>query len=133
MTASPSRASGRHSEATAKKQRQSLQRQKRFWKSLPLQAVSRGRSGLLLLGLLTYSAMTQGQWCRLKGNKALTGCVMNIIEEINLQEDGAKFRRCDLHIHSFGGSYEVTDSSMTPQNIIDLAIENKLEIIAITD
>ena len=58
---------------------------------------------------------------------------MNIIEEINLQEDGAKFRRCDLHIHSFGGSYEVTDSSMTPQNIVDLAIENKLEIIAITD
>ena len=58
---------------------------------------------------------------------------MNIIEEINLQKDGAKFRRCDLHIHSFGGSYEVTDSSMTPQNIIDLAIENKLEIIAITD
>ncbi|MFZ3122866.1 MAG: PHP domain-containing protein [Thermodesulfovibrionales bacterium] len=58
---------------------------------------------------------------------------MNIIEEINLQEDGAKFRRCDLHIHSISGSYDVTDSSMTPQNIVDSAIEDKLEIIAITD
>ena len=58
---------------------------------------------------------------------------MNIIEEINLQEDGAKFRRCDLHIHSMSGSYDVTDSSMTPQNIVDSAIEDKLEIIAITD
>ena len=58
---------------------------------------------------------------------------MNIIEEINLQEDGAKFRRCDLHIHSISGSYDVTDASMTPQNIVDSAIENKLEIIAMTD
>lgn len=48
---------------------------------------------------------------------------------------GAKFHRADLHIHSFGaeGSYDVTDATMTPQNIVDTAIAKSLSIISITD
>lgn len=48
---------------------------------------------------------------------------------------GAKFYRADLHIHSFGdtGSYDVTDTTMTPEAIVDKAIENDLQIISITD
>lgn len=49
--------------------------------------------------------------------------------------NGAKFLRADLHIHSYGeyGSYDVTDISMTPQAIVDTAIEKGLGIISITD
>jgi len=48
---------------------------------------------------------------------------------------GAKFLRADLHIHSYGefGSYDVTDTSMTPNAIVDTAIEKNLHIISITD
>jgi len=49
---------------------------------------------------------------------------------------GAKFVRADLHIHSFGvddGSYDVNDSSLTPKNIVDTAIDKGLSIISITD
>ncbi len=48
---------------------------------------------------------------------------------------GAKFVRADLHIHSYGdeGSYDVTDTTMTPEAIVDTAIEKGLSIIAITD
>ncbi|WP_069661309.1 TrlF family AAA-like ATPase [Arcticibacter eurypsychrophilus] len=48
---------------------------------------------------------------------------------------GAKFVRADMHIHSFGdeGSFDVTDNTMTPENIVDTAIQKKLSIIAITD
>ena len=48
---------------------------------------------------------------------------------------GARFHRGDLHIHSYGtdGSYDVTDSQMTPENIIAKAIEKNLSIISITD
>jgi ABC-type Mn2+/Zn2+ transport system ATPase subunit/histidinol phosphatase-like PHP family hydrolase len=48
---------------------------------------------------------------------------------------GAKFVRADLHIHSFGedGSFDVTDNSMTPENIVDKAIEKNLRVISITD
>jgi histidinol phosphatase-like PHP family hydrolase len=48
---------------------------------------------------------------------------------------GARFLRADLHIHSFGefGSYDVTDHSMTPEAIVDTAIEKGLSIISITD
>jgi len=49
--------------------------------------------------------------------------------------NGAKFLRADLHIHSYGeyGSYDVTDISMTPQAIVDTAIDKGLGIISITD
>lgn len=48
---------------------------------------------------------------------------------------GAKFVRADLHIHSFGddGSYDVTDATMTPEAIVETAIEKDLSIISITD
>jgi DNA repair ATPase RecN/histidinol phosphatase-like PHP family hydrolase len=48
---------------------------------------------------------------------------------------GAKFLRADLHIHSYGefGSYDVTDVTMTPQAIVDMAVEKGLGIISITD
>ncbi|WP_294198122.1 TrlF family AAA-like ATPase [uncultured Chryseobacterium sp.] len=47
----------------------------------------------------------------------------------------AKFLRGDLHIHSYGsfGSFDVTDTTMTPQAIVDTAIEKNLKIISITD
>jgi DNA polymerase III alpha subunit len=48
---------------------------------------------------------------------------------------GARFVRADLHIHSYGedGSYDVTDSTMTPENIVETSIEKGLSIISITD
>jgi ABC-type cobalamin/Fe3+-siderophores transport system ATPase subunit len=47
----------------------------------------------------------------------------------------AQFYRGDLHIHSFGefGSFDVTDTTMTPQAIVDTALEKNLKIISITD
>jgi len=60
---------------------------------------------------------------------------MSVIAEINSTDCGAHFRRADLHIHSFGefGSYDVTDKNMTPENIVDLAVKEGLEVISITD
>ena len=60
---------------------------------------------------------------------------MLLREEINVHTEGAKFVRADLHIHSFGsdGSYDVKDSQMTPQGIVDLAIRENLQVISITD
>lgn len=51
------------------------------------------------------------------------------------QNIGAEFVRADLHIHSFGdhGSYDVTDVGMTPEAIVDTAINQQLSIISITD
>ncbi len=48
---------------------------------------------------------------------------------------GAKFVRANLHIHSYGedGSYDVTDTTMSPENIVDTAVSKDLSIIAITD
>lgn len=60
---------------------------------------------------------------------------MSLLQEIHNESNGALFRRADLHIHSFGedGSYDVTDTSMTPQGIVDTAIAEGLDLIAITD
>ncbi len=40
-----------------------------------------------------------------------------------------------MHIHSFGegGSYDVVDAGMTPEAIVDTALEEKLHVIGITD
>lgn len=48
---------------------------------------------------------------------------------------GARFYKADLHIHSYGneGSFDVKDTKMTPENIVDTAIEKGLTIISITD
>src|SRR5260370_38302072 len=60
---------------------------------------------------------------------------MALHDEISAQSNGAHFLRADLHIHSFGkgGSYDVKDPGMTPQAIVDLAIAENLQVIAITD
>lgn len=49
--------------------------------------------------------------------------------------NGAHFVKADLHIHSYGdgGSYDVTDHQMNPENIVDTAISKGLSVIAITD
>src|SRR5262245_17840878 len=54
---------------------------------------------------------------------------------ITQHSNGAQFRRADLHIHSFGefGSYDVDDTGMTPEAIVDAAINEKLDVIAIAD
>ncbi|REL38491.1 PHP domain-containing protein [Rhodohalobacter sp. SW132] len=60
----------------------------------------------------------------------------NIQQELDEIGYGAKFRRGDLHIHSYGeryGSYDVIDTTMTPKAIVDKALEEGLEVISITD
>ncbi|MGY8873171.1 MAG: AAA family ATPase, partial [Pseudomonadales bacterium] len=55
---------------------------------------------------------------------------------VNNFNKGAKFVRADLHIHSYGidsGSFDVKDTQMTPQNIVDTALSSNLKIISITD
>lgn len=49
--------------------------------------------------------------------------------------NGAHFLKADLHIHSYGdgGSYDVDDYQMNPQNIVDTAISKGLSVISITD
>ena len=49
---------------------------------------------------------------------------------------GALFYKADLHIHSYGmgtGSYDVIDTTNTPQAIVDLALSKGLKVISITD
>jgi ABC-type lipoprotein export system ATPase subunit len=60
---------------------------------------------------------------------------VSLLQEIQNESNGAQFRRADLHIHSFGegGSYDVKDATMTPEGIVDTAIAERLELIAITD
>ena len=50
--------------------------------------------------------------------------------------NGARFIRADLHIHSYGkdsGSFDVTDQEMTPEKIVDTAIDSNLQIISKLD
>lgn len=49
---------------------------------------------------------------------------------------GALFYKADLHIHSYGmgtGSFDVVDTTNTPQAIVDMAISKGLKLISITD
>ena len=46
---------------------------------------------------------------------------------------GAQFFRADLHIHSFRGSHDVRDQTMTAQHIVATAVAEDLLIIAVTD
>lgn len=57
----------------------------------------------------------------------------NELRECLIQTDGAHFYRGDLHIHSYPASHDVTDKTMTPQAIIDTALQENLQIIAIAD
>lgn len=58
---------------------------------------------------------------------------MSITQAIAGQAAGAIFYRADLHIHSFGGSHDVADNSMTPEAIVVTAAAENIRIIAITD
>jgi len=58
---------------------------------------------------------------------------MSDYEEINAQPVGAMFYRADLHIHSHGASHDVSDVSMTPENIVATAVSEGITIISITD
>lgn len=57
------------------------------------------------------------------------------LDDIEKLDNGARFYRADLHIHSFGesASYDVDDSEMVPEKIIDKAVEHGLSVISITD
>lgn len=60
---------------------------------------------------------------------------MGIVEEIESELNGARFRRADLHVHSYGsgGSYDVKDITLTPAKIIEVALQQGIEILSITD
>lgn len=58
---------------------------------------------------------------------------MPVTDELLKVSNGAQFRRGDLHIHSYGGSYDVEDRDMTPEAIVDTALRENLQLIAITD
>src|SRR5690349_6605945 len=54
-------------------------------------------------------------------------------KEIEAVDNGAQFFNGDLHVHSFGGSYDVKDSSMTVEAIIEAAVKLGIHVLAITD
>ena len=58
---------------------------------------------------------------------------MSSIEDVLAQSTGARFFRADLHIHSFGGSHDLRDPTMTPEAIVRTALQEQLSIIAIAD
>lgn len=55
------------------------------------------------------------------------------LAECTALTNGAHFYRGDLHIHSFAASHDVKDAGMTAQAIIDTAVAEKLDLIAIAD
>jgi predicted metal-dependent phosphoesterase TrpH len=54
-------------------------------------------------------------------------------KEIETVDNGAHFFNGDLHVDSFGGSHDVTDSAMTPEAVIDQAVKLGIRLLAITD
>jgi len=58
---------------------------------------------------------------------------MTIADEIASLSAGARFHRADLHIHSYGGSHDVKDLTMTPKGIVETAVAEGLAIVAVTD
>lgn len=62
--------------------------------------------------------------------------IENAMETIEKLSAGADFVRADLHIRSYGeqgGSFDIDDAGMTPENIVDTALEKNLSIISIAD
>jgi DNA repair ATPase RecN len=55
------------------------------------------------------------------------------LAECTALANGAHFYRGDLHIHSYLASHDVKDTAMTAQAIIDTAVIEKLDLIAIAD
>lgn len=58
---------------------------------------------------------------------------MDAVSKILSEPDGAHFYRADLHVHSFGGSHDVTDVGMTPEAIVRTAKTEGIQLLAITD
>jgi len=58
---------------------------------------------------------------------------MVLFKDIHALDNGARFHSVDLHIHSYGASDDVKDSTMTPEAIVDSAVKQGLSVIAITD
>lgn len=58
---------------------------------------------------------------------------MAALDDVLAQSTGAHFFRADLHIHSYGSSHDVKDTSMTASAIVQTALREGLSIIAITD
>ena len=56
-----------------------------------------------------------------------------ILNQVMNQPIGATFFRADLHIHSYGASHDVKDTSMTPISIVNTAAQEGLSLIAVTD
>lgn len=59
-----------------------------------------------------------------------------LTKQMSLVNEGAKFRRIDLHIHSLNSDAspaDVTDGDHTPQKIVDTAVALGFEVISITD
>lgn len=54
-------------------------------------------------------------------------------KDIAALDNGARFLNVDLHVHSFGASSDVKDTTMTPQAIVEAAVAQGLSVIAITD
>src|SRR5574340_383656 len=55
------------------------------------------------------------------------------LKDIQHVDNGARFLSVDLHIHSYGGSQDVKDSTMVPEAIVESAVKQNLMVIAITD
>ena len=58
---------------------------------------------------------------------------MVLFKDIDVLDNGAQFHSVDLHIHSYGASHDVKDSTMTPEAIVDSAVRQGLSVIAIID
>jgi DNA repair ATPase RecN/histidinol phosphatase-like PHP family hydrolase len=58
---------------------------------------------------------------------------MSALDDVLAQPTGARFLRADLHIHSYGASHDVRDTSMTSAHIVQTAANEGLSVVAITD
>ncbi|MCK4356838.1 PHP domain-containing protein [Candidatus Bipolaricaulota bacterium] len=58
---------------------------------------------------------------------------MVLSNDILVVDNGGRFHNVDLHIHSYGASDDVKDSTMSPEAIVDSAVMQGLSVIAITD
>lgn len=56
-----------------------------------------------------------------------------LYKDLRKLPNGAGFHNVDLHIHSYGASHDVKDPGMTPEAIVDSAVQQELRVIAITD
>lgn len=66
-------------------------------------------------------------------NQAVSTGVMIQYKDICVIDNGAQFHNVDLHIHSYGASSDVKDKTMTPEAIVDSAVDQGLSVIALTD